>query len=59
MKRIHIEALFALLVVFVTIINLILFKGSVLSLYLLVIAVIIQSFGALIAAADSQMIKEE
>lgn len=59
MKRIHIEALFALLVVFVTIINLILFNGSVLSLYLLVIAVIIQSFGALIAAADSQMKKEE
>ena len=59
MKRIHIEALFALLVVFVTIINLILFNGSVLSLYLLVIAVIIQSFGALLAAADTQMIKEE
>lgn len=59
MKRIHIEALFALLVVFVTIMNLILFNGSVLSLYLLVIAVIIQFFGTLVAAADSQMIKEE
>lgn len=59
MKRIHIEALFALLVVFVTIINLILFNGSVLSLYLLIIAVIIQFFGTLVAAADSQMKKEE
>lgn len=59
MKRIQIEALFALLVVFVTIINLILFNGSILSIYPLVIAVIIQFFGTLIAAADSQMIKKE
>lgn len=59
MKRIHIEALLALLVVFVTIINLILFNCSILSLYLLIIAVIIQFFGTLIAAANSQMIKEE
>ena len=59
MKRICIEAFLALLVVFVTIINLILFNGSVLSLYLLIIAVIIQFFGTLVAAADSQMIKEE
>lgn len=59
MKRIQIEALFALLVVFVTIINLCLFNGSILSIYPLVIAVIIQFFGTLIAAADSQMIKEE
>lgn len=59
MKRIHIEALLALLVVFVTIVNLILFNYSILSLYLLIIAVIIQFSGTLIAAADSQMIKEE
>lgn len=60
MKRIHIEFLMATLIIFTSMINILLLRRSVISIYPILIAVIIQFFGTInVAMNTKQQEKEE
>ena len=59
MKRIHIEFLMATLIIFTSMINILLLRRSVISIYPILIAVIIQFFGTINVAMNTKQQEKE